>query len=117
MFWYLFDTILGPLNFINRAGGFLRINMRRGSRRYRGRYKVSETVRLSHPRHDKERNAVPFPALRAHMKRYGVELYAPTHDATHFYFDVARRQLGWFKRLYGDGKMLWSPRSAWYGDY
>lgn len=113
MFWDIFDNLAGPLNLINRAGGFLRINTRQGSRRYRGRHGVNATVRLSHPRADKAPGYATFMALQAHMRRYGVELYGPTHDATLFHFSVAKRQAGWYRRLYGDGKSLWSPRRAW----
>lgn len=48
------------------------------------------------------------------MARYGIKLYGPTHDATNVYFSVPARQIGWFRRLSGDGKSLLhaNPRPA-----
>lgn len=112
MFWDLFDDVLGPLNFVDRITGWLQLQTRRGSRRRRYRDAASASVRITHPRPDKVPGAIPIMQVRAHLRKYGVDSYAYTHDARNFYFSVPKRQEEWFKRLYNNGQ-LWSPRTAW----
>lgn len=106
------DNILGPLNYLDRLLGWLQISTRRGSRRRKQRYGRMEMVRVKIPYSDRASGVQPPANIRSHLRKYGVQTYGYTHDANHWYCDVAKNQYEWFLKLYNDGA-LWSPRTAW----
>lgn len=113
MFWDIFDAVVGPLNYIDRVCGWLGLMSRRGSRRRKQRFSPSASLRITHPRSDKQPEYEAIIPVRKHLKQYGVDTYAYTHDDKNFYFSVPRNQEKWFRFLYGDGKSLRSPRWGW----
>lgn len=113
MFWDIFDAVLGPVNYIDRLLGWTQIQFRRGSKRRKQPYSRTASVRITHPRCDKQREYVAIIPLRKHLAHYGVQTYAYTHDDRNFYFSVAKNQERQFRYLYNDGKSLRSFKNAW----
>lgn len=80
---FLDNYVFGPLNLIDRAEGAVRLAARHDS-----------GVRFGVKRLDRG-GQHSRPDVRRMLKRYGVDTFGITHDATNLYFLVGQRQASW----------------------
>jgi hypothetical protein len=80
---FLDDFVFGPLNYIDRIEGMVRLAVRRDS-----------GVQFALPRIDKGGDHIGVDVCDM-LKKYGVDTFGKTHDAKHLYFLVGKRQAKW----------------------
>jgi hypothetical protein len=80
---FLDNFVFGPLNLIDRIEGMFRLAARRDSGVQFGIKRLDKGGKHSRPE------------ARNLLKKYGVDTFGITHDATNLYFLVGRRQAKW----------------------